>query len=270
MAYLIGLRGSMPGIDTGLSLPPAAHALHDASDEQHYPLGKKFWDGDRCFKYSKAGGTLVQHRCVAMYDTQTLGWTVVPTASPAGGHIVYTTVGSGQGIAADGAVAENVLQGGYITIFRLDAGLDNTDYTFRIRTNTAVDSGGGAMTVTVDHAIPYPVTTSAYTEITGNPYEDVRMITSGQRAFLGQPQIAATTTYPYHWIQTWGPTWLNPEGTPGTGAAEQQLVFQNNGSVVIHNGANATTLQKQHAGFVFTRAVGGGQGTPLVFLQVSC
>ena len=93
---------------------------------------------------------------------------------------------------------------------------------------------------------------------------------------MGQPMYPATAGE-YVWLQTWGPTWLNPEdgdggNTIGNGANQNQLVFEMNGSVVLHGVEDATTTMRQHAGCVITRIAGGAetQGTPLIFLQISC
>ena len=243
--------------------------IYKVSTTQAYRLGTRLRRGDRVWKYAKAGGTLVNHRLAAYYDYGVSGWAAVPTATPAGSTTVYATIGASEGVASDGAVAEHELEGGYVTIFRLQAGAHNTDYTFQILDNNAV-TGGGTCTLTVDNPIPYAATTSAYTEITGNPYSDVRMITLGSRMFMGQPMAPAVADE-YLWLQTWGPTWLNPNGTPGNVSHDQQLVADGDGSIVSHNAANATTLFKQHIGCVVTRVAGGAetQGTPLIFLQIS-
>ena len=130
--------------------------------------------------------------------------------------------------------------------------------------------------LTIDQPLPFTASTSAATEITGNPYSDVRMVTAGTRMFMGQPMYPATAGE-YVWLLTWGPTWINPEdgdggNTIGNGANQNQLVFESNGSVVLHGVEDATTTMRQHAGCVITRIAGGAetQGTPLIFLQISC
>ncbi len=262
------------GSDKGITISP--QGLHVASTVQSLRLGTKWVMGDRVFKYAKAGGTMIVHRAVAYYDYGVSGWAVIPTATPAGSNTVYATIGASEGVAGDGALAEHELEGAWIVIFRLNAGASNTDYTFQILDNTAVDSGGGTTTLTIASELPYEASTSAYTEITGNIYSDVRHITNGSRMFVGQPMIDASAGE-FLWLQTWGPTWLNPEdgdgsNTIGNAADQQQLVFESNGSVILHGAEDATTKFKQHAGCVITRLAGGAetQGTPLIFLKISC
>ncbi len=262
---------------SGFGALVAAQDLHSVSTTAKHRLGSRIVRGDRIFKYARAGGTLVVHRACAYYDYGVSGWSAVPTASPAGQTIVYATIGSSEGVAGDGAVAAHELAGGYAVIFQLDGGTSNTDYTFQILDNNAVASGGGTVTLTLDSPIPYECSTSAAIEITGNPYSDVRMITSGARMFMGQPMIDAAASE-YLWLQTWGPTWLNPETGAGgdvfgNANGANQAVFENNGSVIMHapEDASGTTVFKQHAGVVMTRIAGGAetQGTPLLFLQIS-
>lgn len=249
--------------------------IYKVSTTQKYRLGTRLRRGDRVWKYAKAGGTLVNHRLAAYYDYGVSGWAVVPTATPAGSTTVYATIGASEGVASDGDVAAHELEGGYVIIFRLQAGAHNTDYTFQILDNTATD-GGGTTTLTIDNPLPYACSVSAYTEITGNPYSDVRMITSGARMFMGQPMAPAVADE-YLWLQTWGPTWINPETGAGTDVfgnanGSQQAVAEANGSVVMHSPEDAAgTTFNQHVGCVITRVAGGAetQGTPLLFLQIS-
>ena len=280
MAELLSLRGGTP-INNGLSVPPV-QALHDAWDTQAYALGTKFWDGDRCFKYAKAGATVEVEDLAYYNDYQVSGYTVLP-AQPVGsgekdGKKVRITIGSSEGVAADGAIAENELVGGYITIFNLNAGASNTDYTFRITSNIAVASGGAVCDLTIANSLPYAASTSAYSEVTGNYYSDVRASatsggSNGGRAFLGACQAAATTTYPYHWLQSWGPTFISPQAAVGASAYNNLVIARYDGTVQDAHASSAINgFGGQVIGYVITRAAGGGetQGTPLIFLQISC
>jgi len=269
------------GVDQGLTTAPVQgiHEYRTATQGPAYPLGTKFWYGDRCYKYAKAGGTLIVHRAVAAGPYGISSWKVVGTETPAGSDQIYATIGTGEGGGGDGKVDKDELVGGYVVVFRLQAGADNTDYCFRIEANTVVATNGGTTILTIDQPLPFTCSTSAYTEITGNPYFEVKHITSGNRMFMGQPMYPATTTNCYLWLQTFGPTWLNPETGAGSDVfgnvnGGNQAVFEQNGSVVMHSAEDAAAgpLMKQHAGCVMNRVAGGAntQGTPLFFLQVSC
>ena len=264
------------GMDRGVTIPN--QGIHEVSTTQKHRLGTRLVRGDRVYKYARAGGTLVVHRLCAYYDYGVSGWAVVPTATPAGQNQIYATIGAAEGVASDGAVAAHELEGAWVVVFRLNAGAHNTDYTFQILDNTAVAAGGGNTLLTLDAELPYACSTDAYTEITGNIYSDVRMITTGARMFVGQPMIDADAGE-YLWLLTWGPTWINTETGAGgdvfgDGNGEQQAVAENNGSVIMHAAEDTTADAnfKQHVGCVITRVAGGAetQGTPLLFLQISC
>lgn len=268
MAELLSIRGNMGSIDTGLSVPPV-QALHDAWDTPAYALGKKFWDGDRCFKYAKATATMNMDLLAASNCYGISGYAVCPTAAPAGGNTVYATVGAAEGAAADGAVAKNELSGGYVTVFKQKAGASDTTSTYRILTNSAVAAGGGSCTLKVSQGVPYALTTSAATEINPNPYRYLTTAnTGGNRWFVGLPMIAATTTYPYFWVQTWGPCWIAPQAAVGATANVNSVVARHDGSIDI----TSAITDAQIVGDVMTRVAGGAetQGTPGIFLRISC
>lgn len=263
------------GGDQGLTFPPAVHTLHQALDVQHFDLGTKLWYGERCYKYAKAGNTLQACGLLAWYnDYGVSGFASVPTATGLGSDQVNATIGSGEGVAADGLVAKDELVGGYITVFQLDAGTSNTDYTFLILGNEAVASGGGTCLVTIDQPLPFACGTGAATEITGNPYSDIRKGSSnGGRAFMGLPQAPATTTLPYFWLQTWGPAWCSPQAAVGNTAYNNLVVARYDGSIQDAHASTAIDgFGGQVIGYVYTRLAGGAetQGTPLIFLTISC
>jgi hypothetical protein len=263
------------GADYGVTVSP--QGLYETSTTQKLRLGTKLVRGDRVFKYAKAGAKLDVMELAYYYDYGVSGWAVVPTATPAGSNQVYATIGALEGVAGNGAVAAHELEGGYVVIFKLKAGADNTDYTFQILDNTAVAAGGGTTLLTLEDALPYACTTSAYTEITGNPYSDVRTNYSGApggevggRGFLGKPMIDAAANE-FCWLQTWGPAWLSVHGAIGSADYDQQVVAYPTGEASGHIYGTAELTKAQHIGFVLTRIAGGAetQGTPVIFLQIS-
>ena len=261
--------------DPGIMVSP--QGIHEMSATQKLRLGTRMQRGDRVFRYAKAGETLVTDYLAFYYDYGVSGYAVVPTATPAGSSTVYATIGAAEGVAGDGAVAAHELEGGWVVIMLLNAGAAYTSYTFQIIDNTAVTAGGGTCKLTIDSPLPYACSTSAYTEITGNIYSDVRTAVGGEedlaagRMFVGQPMCAATTTYPYLWLQTWGPTFINPYGNCGNADNHNQLVVKKDGSVGEHDDSNALLEYNQHVGCIITRVAGGAetQGTPLIMLQIS-
>lgn len=246
--------------------------IYTASATQYHRLGTRLVRGERIFKYAKAGATLATQVLAWYNDYGVSGWAVVPTASVADAHTVYATIGASEGVAGDGAVAAHELEGGWVTIFRLNAGTSNTDFTFQILDNTVVAAGGGTTTLTIDSELPYACSTSAYTEITGNIYSDVRTGNmSGRRGCVGVAMSAATTSLPYFWLQTWGPCWVAPQAAVGNTDNNNALVVRHDGSLDEIDVSDPYVDMAQRVGFVITRVAGGGetQGTPLIMLQIS-
>lgn len=257
------------GVDLGLSTPPT-QGIHEISATQQYALGKKFVYGDRVYKYGKATATMNMDLLAANNSYGISGYATVPTATAAGETTLYATVGSGEGTAADGAVALDELVGGYVTVFKLNAGASDTTHTFLILANNAVASGGGTVTLTIDQPLPYAASTSAATEINPCPYRYLTTAnTGGNRWFVGVPQAVATTTYPYFWVQTWGPCWVAPQSTVGTGANISCVVARHDGSLDLPSTTGYTAAQV--VGETMAQVAGGAgtQGTPPIFLRIS-
>ena len=276
----LSLRGSIKenvmkveGSDRGATI--INQGIYEISATQRHRLGTRLVRGDRVYKYAKAGCTLATQILAWYNDYGVSSYAAVPTASAYGQPTLYATIGATDGVAADGVVAAHELQGAWVTVFNLNAGAASTDFTFQILDNNAVASGGGTVTLTLDSDLPYAATTSAATEITGNIYSDVRTGNSGgHRGMVGVAMGAATTTLPYFWLQTWGPTWVAPQAAVGATAMVNQVVARHDGSLdtcgLVADDAYGNQLC-QHVGFVITRVAGGAetQGTPLIMLQIS-
>lgn len=261
--------------DPGIMVSP--QGIHEASDTQKLRLGTRMQRGDRVFRYAKAGGTLKTDYIAHHWDMGISSYDTVPTATPAGSRTLWATIAATDGVAIDGVVAKDELEGGWVVVMKLKAGASYTTYTFQILNNTAVAAGGGDTKLTIDSPLPYAATVSAATEITGNIYSNVQTLAgSGTEALaagrigVGQPMIDATVGQ-FCWLQTWGPTFVNPYGTAGNAATKNQLVIRQDGSVGDHDDSVASSEFAQHVGCIITRVAGGAetQGTPLIMLQIA-
>jgi hypothetical protein len=177
------------------------------------------------------------------------------------------TVGTTDGPAANGALAANYMEGGYVVVY------SNSVATFvaQIRSNTVVAANGGTTILTLDSEIPVAISAStSYIEAMPSPYVSIQTGNSGGNyPFVGVPLVALSTTYPYGWIQTWGPTWLAPQAAVGATANYNTCVFRHDGSIDVPIYNSAYTMYSQHAGHVLTRASAGTQGAPFIFLEVA-
>lgn len=258
------------GVDNGLTLPPMEQGIFEFSATQKFPLGQKFWYGDRCYKYAKATATMNMDLLAANNCYGISTYAAVPTATAAGTNQVYATIGATDGSAGDGAVALDELVGGYLTLFNMNTASGQTGQ-FYILGNNAVAAGGGTVTLEIDQPLPYACTVSSATEINPNPYRYLTTAnTGGNRWFVGVPQAIATTTYPYFWVQTWGPCWVAPQAAVGATANVNCVVARHDGSLDIPSTSGYTAAQI--VGDVMTRVAAGAetQGTPLVYLRISC
>lgn len=241
---------------------------------KRYTLGTRYieWDG-RVFKYAQAGATMKtdllcwQHKWQAIVQ-----WAQFPTTHPIGANPINITTSADDGIAFDGVFTEDELAGGYIVLFW---GNSSTGGTYGMVGNDAVTAAGD-MAVYLDHPNRYPITAATGSaEALFSPYYDVRNpaggpTSGGNHPMLGVPMAPATTVYPYHWVQTWGPTHIaTSDSSVGGGSDDWQVVAGNDGSV---NNMDSDALQlMQHVGFALAVDYDGGtpaQASPFIMLQI--
>lgn len=239
--------------------------IYEASDTQNYPLETRrvLPHGEEWY-YGKAGDTINTDLGVWGYNTQHIAYTTIAESVLAGVSQVKLDVQSGDGVGADGAIAEDELVGGYIVIFPHSS---NT-FVRRITANT-VTTGAGEITLTLNKPIPVALTLNVdHGEAMASSYLDVRTGNcSGRRPFLGKADVAATVGQ-YLWIhKRKGATWLAPQGEVGVGDNDNEVVWRHDGSLDEHDYNDAYTTKAQHAGKVLTRAAGETQGAPFIELQ---
>jgi hypothetical protein len=241
--------------------------IYEMSATQKHRLGTRVQRGDSVYRYAKAGATVDPDMGVWGNNYQCISYAAAPVAAVAGDNKISMTVGGTDGPAGDGVLAANYLENGSVVIF------SNTVDTmfFTIKGNTAVASGGGTTILTLDGELPVAIATAtSFIEACPSSFADCRTGNSGgNKPFLGMAMRAATTTYPYFWIKTWGPCWLAPQAEVGATAGNNNVVFRHDGSLgqALYSDANNNPL-RQHAGYVLTRASAGTQGAPFVYLEV--
>jgi len=254
------------GADAPVVVP--GQGLYEVSATALMRLGTRLVRGDCVYKYVKAGGTLDPDFGCWGYNWQCITFAAAPVAKSAGTNVISMTVGASDGPAADGVLAAHYLEGGRVVVFSDTV----STFSMQIVDNTAVASGGGTTVLTLEDDIPVAIATAtSYIEAMPSLYVDVRTGNSGgTRPFLGVPLVALSTTYPYGWIQTWGPTWVTPQAALGASASNNVAVFRHDGSVDDCDYSDANNSPKcQHAGRVLTRTAAGAQAAPFLFLEVS-
>lgn len=254
--------GAMP---RDLSLAGNELSVFISETTQRNMLGARYltWDG-RVFKYMLANGTLNPDLGCEQARPQEIAFVSVTSDADIGSTKVQLTVGSGDGVAGDGIILKDVLQGGYLVLFKSGS----KAFMRSILGSSAVGSGGGKITLDIDIPLHVAITTSDSGECVASPYYKVTTGASTTRSIIAIP-VEIATSGEFCWGQTWGPIWIAPQSDVGASASAIQGVFRHDGSIEMHDAASATTLQKQHAGFVLSWAQGGGQGAPFFMLQIS-
>lgn len=243
--------------------------LYEISATQKHRLGTRLVRGDKVYKYAKAIATFTSTKILARsYYHQHICYAAIQAASPIGSNLIYVTVGAGDGIANDGTFAAHALEGGSIVIF--DATTSEW-LNFGIVDNNAAVSGG-TMTITLDGDLPIATAVGDYVEAMANPYMVTDVNTQDRYCFMGLPMRLMTTTYPYGWLQTWGPCWVNPQplvGVSGPSQPVMEVVARHDGSIDVPIYNDANVRQAQRVGYVMTVAQDGTQGAPFIMLQIS-
>lgn len=241
---------------------------------QRYMLGTRHvtWDG-RVFKYAQAGATMkTDLLCWQNKFAAIVQWAQFPTTHEIGSNPINVTTKSNDGIAYDGVFTKDELAGGYIALFW---GSGSTAGNYAIVGNDAV-AAAGTMAIYLERPMRYKITSgTGSAEAIFSPYYDVRNpaggSSGGMHPHLGIPMAPATTTYPYHWIQTWGPIHCaTPDSAVGGGSADWNVVAGNDGS--IENMSTDALQLRQHVGFALAVDYNGGshqQASPFIMLQIS-
>ena len=259
------------GLVTGQTAMQAI--LADPVATQNCVIGTRrvSWDG-KVYKYSHAGGVCsTELLSYSDHRLQALNWAAVVSGGITD-QTVVVTVGAADGDGA-GAIAANYLVGGEI-LFTNFAGLTRS-FTARITSNTAV-AAGGAMTVGIDKPLPVTLTALNIVEAMGCPYRQLHGVVNcpADASFVGRATSSATAALPYHWQQTWGLCFLTPNNGNNTvdvgNTAYNSQITAWNGTIGVHDDANARSEYQQHIGFTLSRAQGGTtQGAPIIMLQIA-
>ena len=201
---------------------------------------------------------------------------VVSSAGAIGDSVVTVNTKATSGVNADGVIAADELRGGYIVIGNETFNPQNR----QIIGNTAGVVGAiTAITVFLDGPLTTAVTAGAtYIEIMPNPYLNMygnpgAALSPGFMTFGGVPTVTAAASA-YFWLQTWGPLWVTPSGTPGAThqpgytTGDREVFFVGDGSIY---GGEAATVEAgwQRAGVIMQRDAATSAGPPFIFLQIN-
>ena len=238
--------------------------LSVADATQKYPLGTRYVDGDRAFRYGYFAGTVNPDFGVKDTQPQSVAYATIAAAATQYATTIVLDVAGTDGRDGAGVIAVDYLAGGYCVIF--DA--STKAFTRQIQSNT-VTAAADEMTIVVTDPIPVAlIANTDHIECMASPYSYVTASTSNAHAVVGIPQLVYTSGQ-WGWLQTWGPTWIAPQTEVGSGSNNKIGIFRHDGSIDELDSSDANNSKGQIAGFVMTHAQGGGQGAPFFWLMIA-
>ncbi len=259
-------RGNIliPNVVKGV--PAALYGL-ETTQRYHFGAMHPTWDG-RLFKYAKSSGACRSGR----------GNKFVHAILNGTGGIDYQLLGAVQAIGdrqvtfaagTHAAFAKDELANGPLLISDSEAGGDtDAQVQNRVITGNEVSAANAACTVYFDHALTRAVTASTYAFCMKNEYSSVAYGAAEVTSVCGIAAAYVSASGYYHWEQTWGRAWMAPQADDvGKVNSARQVVFRHDGSLGIHDYANALEGYQQHAGFILDNNASANGGT-FFFLQI--
>ena len=235
----------------------------------------------RVFRYALAGGTIQPEFAVCnntFSTTNAVAPAQVAPTSPvilgiplssgsSGDYSVTVTIAAGDGQAANGAVAQDELKGGFIVIGN---GTNQHPMTRGILGNEAVAAGGGAINVYLDGAltravVPGTDNIEAYFNTYGN-VQSMNVVNSAYVTCIGAAAAPATTGQ-YFWVQTWGNVWLTSNNLTGEAANGRDIYINTDGSVRGQTGPTYAGYQRIGTGL--DKSTSTASNGPEIMLQIS-
>lgn len=222
---------------------------------QRYPIGLRWAEGDRVFRYCKAG-------------------TAIPTPMKAGhcGNLPTEVFTAAVAYAAgaikiailDTAIAHGVdyYKDGYLWIQEGNvSGQTTVSGIYRmhkIKSSTASDAE--SVTLTLDDPLTRDVAASTWVTAWPNIYSNILATSSTFMSNVCVPLIPVTIDY-YFWGQTWGPCFGTVySSTPGRVANQRDVYFNIDGALMTGAEIDLSSVLHQRAGFLITNTEPGGEG----------
>jgi hypothetical protein len=240
-------------------------SILDHSSTQLFPIGTKYVQDNRTFRYCKAGsahggvmrGAINGH--IIPGDTGTPGYEGAAGYATTAGETVLQISDTGT------THTKNYYSGGYILIF-------NTQFECHyILSSTASD--GTSLRITLGTALDADLA-AAGVGVTLYPsiYSNVQSATSVQsdyESFVVLPQCSVTSGY-YFWGQTKGPCWITAHGGtwPGAGACLRDVYFHTDGTIDPASIRDVGTLSPQRAGYLLSPSSTAAYGDAFIMLQL--
>lgn len=227
---------------TGNGILPGGSAqdIFSESITANFKLGTRIVEGDRVFRYCRAGAAL--SRFIGGFNNR--AWPIN------GALTIEATAGETEISVPDAACAENEYVGGYIALF------SSPLQFYRILSNTISD--GGETILTIETALKVTCAIGVWCTGYASPYADLRNITTGAVGYnsvLAVPIIDVTDQY-YFWGQTWGPCFAVADGTvPGITSGARHVFWAQSGNIEPYADSGAGIGQL--AGYIIPQTANG-------------
>lgn len=224
--------------------------IHEASTVQNYDIGTRLVEGDRVFRYCKAGANL--SRFIGGFNENQ--WPINAALT------IAATAGSQTMSIPETTCVKNYYAGGFIALF------SSPLQFYRILSNTASD--GAECILTLETTIKTTLAIGGWVTGYPSPYIDLRNVGSstGYNTVLAVP-VVDVPSGSYFWGQTWGPCYAVADGTvPGITTRAREVFWAESGNIEPY--ADAGAGLGQSAGYLIPRTE-SGSGDQFYMLQIS-
>ena len=224
--------------------------IHTPSTVQNYDLGTRLVEGDRVFRYCKAGANM--SRFIGGFNNN--AWPINAALT------VAAVAGANTLSIPDASCVVNAYAGGYIALF------SSPLQFYRILSNTVSDGTDTILTLetTIKLACAIGIWATGYPSI----YADLRNITTGAVGYnsvIAVP-VCDVLSGSYFWGQTWGPCYAVADGTvPGITAGAREVFWAQSGNIEPYADSGAGIGQL--AGFIIPHTA-NASGDQFYMLQL--
>jgi len=240
--------------------------LYAVTDTQNYPIGTKreLPASDEVAIYSKSSGVCWSGRGAKFVLDMTLGidFALLDASQDLGDEEVTIAA------TAHPEYEANELKGGLLLISDQDSG-DTQDKMIqnRVITGNLASLNGAACTIYFKGGLTRAVTNATYAFCMPSPYSSIAHNGSGRQSVAGIPASYVSASGKYFWLLKRTKVWCAPQADDvGKTNNSREVVFRHDGSLGIHDPAEAYEKYQQHAGFIVDNNDADNGGT---FFQIN-
>ena len=195
--------------------------IRETSLVQNYPIGMRYAEGDRVFRYCRADEALPMNPALGAANADTLHFMNSAVAALAGATQITVVIDP-----ADGNYALNQFRDGYISIHTAPI-----QRCLKIRGNP-VDDGTNVILYLAE-ALLADVPLPTFLEIHENKYHSIELMNAvGRQSVVCVPPVPVAINE-YFWGQTWGECLCAASHGGGIGGVNNEcnVFFQDDGSI---------------------------------------